>query len=96
MRADLPLGVLTAQTVHAAGESSPGNLPEGTFAVVLSVPDEQALLLVEERLRVFCIPHNAVREPDPPYSGALMTIGIVPVSDRKNVRKALGNLPLLK
>ena len=29
--------------VHAAGESSPGNIPEGTHAVVLGVPDEDAL-----------------------------------------------------
>lgn len=32
-----------AQVVHASGESSPGNLLEGTHAVVLSVPDEDAL-----------------------------------------------------
>jgi len=43
VRSDLPLGFLAAQVVHAAGESSPGNIPEGTHAVVLSVPNEDAL-----------------------------------------------------
>jgi len=96
LREDLPRGVLAAQTVHAAGESSPGALPEGTYAVVLGVPNEAALLLIEERLCAFGIVHKAIREPDPPWCGALMAIGVVPVVDRKPVRRALGQLPLLK
>lgn len=39
----LPRGLLAAQVVHAAGESSPGDLPEGTHAVVLAAEDQQHL-----------------------------------------------------
>jgi len=51
VRQDLPLGVLCAQVVHAAGESS-DRVPTGTHAVVLSVPDEAALASVAGRLRL--------------------------------------------
>ena len=52
VRKDLAIGVLAAQVVHAAGESSPGNLPEGTYAIVLAVPDEGALKAVAARLQL--------------------------------------------
>ncbi|MCC6752082.1 MAG: hypothetical protein IT371_30805 [Deltaproteobacteria bacterium] len=95
VRADLPQGFLAAQIVHAAGESSPGNLPNGTHAVVLAVPDEPALAVVERALAKAGVPHVAVREPDPPWDGALTAIGVRPVEDRRPVRRVLGRLPLL-
>lgn len=42
------------------------------------------------------IAHRAIREPDPPYCGALMAIGIEPVVDRRVLKKVTGSLPLLK
>ena len=51
VRADLPEGVRAAQIIHAAGESTPGRLPCGTFAFALAVPDEPALVREAERLR---------------------------------------------
>ena len=86
---------MAAQCVHAAGESSPGNLPEGTYAIVLAVPNIAKLLALEKRLVEVNIPHKAIREPDAPWNNELLSIGIEPM-DRRKVRKYLSNLPLLK
>lgn len=90
---DLDLGCLAAQIVHAAGESSPGNLPEGTNAVVLAVRGEQELLALEQRLLVAGVQHVAVREPD--RGGELMTIGIVP-GLQEELKRHFSSLPLLR
>jgi hypothetical protein len=137
VRADLPRGIQAAQIIHAAGESSPGKLPDGTFAIALSVPDEAALVRECDRLRgrgfveqppsaelteppeppsfwQRCLrwlrqlwagasapPQEQslsfvpIREPDPPYHGALMAIGIVPAR-REALRRHLSSLPKLK
>jgi len=84
-----------AQIVHAAGESSPGKLGAGTFAIVLSAPDEDALMSVAARLireRVSFVP---VFEPDAPYNGQLMALGIEP-RRKEELRRHLSTLPLLK
>lgn len=84
-----------AQLVHAAGESSPGNLPEGTYAIVLAVPNHAKLLALEKVLEENNIPHKSIREPDLPWNGELMSIGIFPM-ERSLLKKYLSNLPLLK
>lgn len=96
VRADLPRGVLAAQLIHAAGESSPGGLPKGTRAVALAACDELDLVRIERRLQQLGIDHRAIREPDPPWDSALMAIGLVPVHDRTTLRRALRRLPLLE
>lgn len=96
VRADLPRGVLAAQLIHAAGESSPGGLPKGTRAVALGARCELDLVRIERRLQQLGIDHRAIREPDPPWDGALMAIGLVPVLDRTTLRRALRRLPLLE
>jgi hypothetical protein len=81
--------------VHAAGESSPGDLPEDTHAVVLAAEGEAALVAVKDRLARAGIAHVVIREPDAPWNGALMAVGVAP--GRKEVlRKFLSSLPLLK
>lgn len=95
VRKDLSRGVQAAQLVHAAGESSPGNLAEGTYAVVLEVPDEAALRAVKARLSLTQVALVAVYEPDPPFNGQLMALGLVPVR-KEAVRRFLSSLPLLK
>lgn len=91
------MGVTIAQTIHAAGESAPaGGVPSGTHAVALAARSEDDLLRVESLLQRRGIPHKSIREPDAPYFGQLMAVGLYPVSDRKAVRKVLGNLPLLR
>jgi len=94
VRSDLPIGFLTAQIVHAAGESAPGNLNSGTHAVVLSVRSESALMLLERQFRRAGISHVAIREPDPPYNGALTAIGLAPLADRSMIKKIISRLPL--
>jgi peptidyl-tRNA hydrolase len=91
----LPLGVLCAQITHAAGESSLGNLPENTHAVVLAASDQAKLLALERKLIEAEIPHKAIREPDDPWNGQLMAIGINPTY-RHLVKKFVSNLPLLR
>ncbi len=81
--------------VHAAGESSPGNLPHDTHAIVLSVPSEPALAALAERLTKAGVAHVVINEPDAPWNGALMAIGVVP-GRRSELRRHLSSLPLLK
>jgi len=95
VRSDLPIGVIAAQLVHAAGESSPGNLSEGTYAVVLAVPHEEALRKLAERLSRLGIGHTCITEPDAPYDGALMALGLFP-RPRSELRRHLSELPLFR
>lgn len=96
IRADLPLGVKIAQTIHAAGESSPGNLPPTTHAVALETPDEATLLDLEARLVQAGITHVAIREPDAPWNNQLMAIGITPQVRSKTLRKHLSRYALVR
>lgn len=82
-----------AQTIHAAGESSPGNLPPGTIAVALQVKNEIALLDLEEVLIKNMIPHRAIREPD--QNNELMAIGVIPC-EKQLVKQFLGRLKLVR
>lgn len=80
--------------IHAAGESAHGVVP-GTYAVALVAKDERELLKVESRLKEADVPYAAFREPDHPWNGSLMSIGIEPVKDRRMVRRLLRGLSLL-
>jgi len=94
-RLDIPFGDLCAQLIHAAGESSPGNLPPDTRAVALGARSELDLLRLEQKLKKKNIPHVAIREPDAPWNGQLMAIGITPCH-RSMVKKEVSNFPLIK
>jgi hypothetical protein len=94
VRADLPFGVAAAQIIHAAGESSPGRLPRGTYAVALAARDEAELSAIEARLRRAGVRLKAIRESDPPYSGRLMALGLTPMP-KSVLRQHLSSLPLL-
>lgn len=103
VRRDLPLGVLAAQVTHAAGASAArwgfegdAELPGDTHAVVLSVPGEPELHTVAEALRAAGIRFHEIKEPDPPWAGALMALGLWPVRDRSSIRQVLSRLPLLR
>jgi hypothetical protein len=86
---------LAAQILHAGGESSLGNLAEGTYAIVLAVPNEEALCALADRLERDGVKLVRINEPDPPWNGALMAIGIRP--GRKEVlRQHLSSIPLLR
>lgn len=95
VRSDLPPGVLAAQIVHAAGESSPGNLPESTHAVVLAVPGEEALERIFVRLVRSQVAFKAICEPDAPWNGQMMAIGLVP-APKSVLRRVLSDVPLFR
>lgn len=95
MRADLPRGLQAAQIVHAAGESSPGNIPAGTYAIVLAVPDKHALAAEAYRLTKVGVSLTPIYEPDAPYHGELMALGLTP-GRKEDLRRHLSCLPLLK
>lgn len=60
------------------------------------VDDEAELALLAERLELASVPHVVIREPDPPWSGALMVIDILPLTDPRAARRVLAKLPLLR
>lgn len=99
VRSDVPVGTLAAQIVHAAGESS-DRVPKGTRAVVLETSSEKSLLRIERKLRRVGASFHAVREPDAPWNGALMAIGINPTNRDDEAfaptRKVLRRLRLLR
>lgn len=95
VRADLPRGVQAAQIVHAAGESVDRRVEEGTFAVVLTVPDERALVKLADELRRADVAFTAIFEPDPPHDNAMMAIGLAPAR-KESLKRHLSALPLLK
>ena len=95
VRGDIPRGIQAASIVHAAGESSPGGLPSGTHAICLVAANEAALREVARRLRAAGIAHVEIDEPDPPFDGAMMAVGLVPAR-KEDVRRHLSSLPLLK
>jgi hypothetical protein len=87
------LGTLAAQLVHAAGETGPAY--SGTHAVVLSAKNEDHLLWIEQELIKNKIKHHSIREPDAPWNGQLMAIGLYPTSDRDSVKPVTKRLRLL-
>lgn len=73
----MPPQVVAAQLVHAAGETGP-TIP-GTHAVVLGVENEEELYFLQKQLEETDIPHHTICEPDEPYFGSLMAIGLYPI-----------------
>lgn len=69
--------------VHAAGESSPGSLPDDTRAVVLAAPSAIQLDLYRWRLagEIAKLGRRlaVIVELDPPYHGQLMALGLPPM-----------------
>lgn len=95
MRCDLPIGMIGAQLIHAAGESSPGGLAEGTYAFALAAKDEATLESIADRLDREGVEFTRIHEPDEPYCGQLMALGLSP-RKRSRIAPILSSLPLLK
>ena len=91
----MPFGVIAAQLVHASGETSPGNLPDGTYAIVLAAKDEADLLSIQGELLKLDVPHRLIREPDAPFFNEATAIGVMPVL-RSSLPKFFRKLPLLR
>ena len=94
-RADIPTGLQAAQLIHAAGESSPGNLPPHTYAIALTTRDEAELQALSQRLFLSGIRHKRIIESDAPWTGQLMALGIPPAS-RNKLKQFLSSCPLLR
>jgi len=90
-RADLAVGLVAAYLIHAAGESSPGELPEGTRSVALAARDEEHIRIIENELKEADVPHKAIWE-----DGELFAIGIRPTDDLSRIRRVTSNLPLIR
>ena len=84
---------MAAQLVHAAGETGPTE--PGTHAIVLSAKNEKHLLKIEFQLSGSKIKYHSVREPDSPWNGELMAIGLYPTSDRASFKPVTKRLKLL-
>lgn len=95
VRQDLPRGIQAANLIHAAGFSSPGNLPPHTHAIALAVPDEAALWRLSDALHRAGIEHVRVIEFDEPFAGQLLAIGVAP-RPKEVLRRYLSSLPLLR
>lgn len=94
-RADIPHGLQAAQLIHAAGESSPGNLPPHTYAIALVARDECALDELSFKLFQAGIKHKRIVECDAPYTNQLMALGIPPMP-RKLLKPYLSQYGLLR
>lgn len=90
VRSDAPVGVQIAQAIHA-GE----NEPPGTHVVALHATEQQ-LLELEIQLRSIGYSFKAVREPDPPWNGQLMAIGIASQLRTPQLKKLLSRFKLAK
>lgn len=92
----MPVGVLAAQLIHAAGESNPDAFH--CNAVALHVENEESLAFKAAQLADVGIPHVLIHEQDPPWNGQLMAIGIHPVirSADKEFRRIVAGLKLVK
>ena len=98
VRGDVPTGVQLAQTIHAAGWSAQlagahGASPP-TVAVALSASPAE-LSELAARLAELRVPHVCVHEPDEPWRGALMAIGMVP-APRAHVQRHVAHLRLVR
>jgi len=97
VRKDLPFPIQMVNVAHAAGESIiEAPIPTTTKAVLLHVKNEAELLEQEKLLKDKSIEHVSIREPDAPYDGALMAIGLSPSTRRNALRRLFYHLELVK
>ena len=92
VKSGLSKGLMAAMIIHAAGESSSGNLPEETRAVALEA-DEGRLQFLAQQLEVAEIDHRRIEE-----DGELFAIGIRPMDGDalRAVKRATSSLPLIR
>lgn len=93
VRDDLPVGLMAAQVVHAAGESASLRSPPPQCHAVVLVASKKQLEELDTVFRWEKIPFRAIYEDDAPYSGEIMAIGIAPCAT--GLGRWLRKLPLL-
>lgn len=70
-------------------------MPPGTYAIVLSVPDEAALLKFHVKLVEKGVSHVVIRESEAPHRNQATAIGVLP-KPRSVLKSYFSSLPLLK
>lgn len=111
VRRDLPLGVMAAMIAHAAADSIGAYDTDkylfsdlglgtkiffhGATVVVLEAKNEAAIKDAVKYLEIEQLPYVVVTEPDPPYNGAFMAIGVVP-DDGDELRSYFSSFQCLK
>lgn len=63
--------------------------------MVLTVPDEESLRRIAERLESAGVRHVQIKEPDAPWRGAMMALGVAP-GRKEGLRQHFASLPLLR
>lgn len=93
-RSDLPAGHQATQSAHAAfafSQEHPGITSlwhrESKFLILLSVPNEAALLELARRVAVVGIAHSAWREPD--WENTLTALAIAPSPETSRLTSSL-------
>jgi len=81
--------------VHAAGESAPGDLPSGTYAVALAAESEAELRRLADQLEAAGEPVVRIVEQHGRYAGQPMALGIRP-GPKSQRGRLLSSLPLLR
>lgn len=96
VRKDLPFAVQMVNVAHAAGESVvEAPIPSTTRAVILHVADEKELLKYVEIIKQKNFSHVLIKEPDEPYNGAAMALGLTPSNRRNALRRVFYHLKLV-
>lgn len=83
-------GIAAAQSAHAACGSMTGPENPETHRVILSADSSAALEAIASELAVAGLHHVVIREPDEPYNGTAVAVGVEPM-DRAKVRGLLAN-----
>lgn len=85
-------GIAAAQAAHAAAESIQTlPVPADTFVCVLRADTSEEIEKLSTVLRDADIFHTVIREPDEPYNGAAVALGVEP-TERERVRSFLAHL----
>lgn len=78
------IGAACAQTRHASAESIRQlPVPDDTHAAILMVDTSAQLEALAVKVRAAGIQCALIREPDPPYEGAAVALGIEPLAKPK-------------
>lgn len=97
VRRDLPFNVMCVNIAHAAGESIViAPIPGSTRLALLGVDDETQLIEYAELAAKKDFHAVLIREPDEPYSGAAMALGLEPSLRRNQLRKLFYHLDKLE
>lgn len=89
-------GVIACQAAHAAGESLRAPAASDTHVVALVAEKSHDLVALSLTLREAGIHHALICEPDEPYNGSAVAVGIEPLEDRERVKPLVARFKLFR